>query len=123
MSLAEPANEIVWPTRHVRLAPGALMVGFGGVLPAVICTVSVSWPPNGSETRTETVRVPAVVYVNDGFGTFESPKIPSPSRSQEYDSTSRSASVDDRASNATVSGSGPVVGLAVTRAMGGRLPA
>ena len=37
------------------------MVGFGGVLPAEIDVVAMSSPPSGSETRTDTVRTPAVL--------------------------------------------------------------
>ena len=62
-SVAEPENEIVSPTRQVRSGVGVLMVGTGAELPAVIVTVAMSSAPRGSETRTETVRAPTVVYV------------------------------------------------------------
>ena len=51
------------PPRQVNCGEGVLMVGLGGVFPAVIVTVATLWALKESDTRTETVRAPAVPYV------------------------------------------------------------
>ena len=54
LSLAEPENEIVSPTRQVSWGEGVAIVGKGGVSPGVIVTFAVLSALNGSEKRIDT---------------------------------------------------------------------
>ena len=81
-SVAEPLKSTGSPTAQVKAPVGASMTADGGVLPAVMRTVSVLVASRASVTLSVTVYVPGVVYVNVGRATAESPNAPSPSRSQ-----------------------------------------
>ena len=73
-----------------------------------------------SVTRRTALYVPGVVYVNDGFATVESPKVPSPFRSHEYEIVSPASGSDEPdPSKFTVNGTVPLVGDAVATAVGG----
>jgi hypothetical protein len=121
---ALPAKSILSPTFHVRVESGAVMVGTGGWFPAaetVIVTgelvVDAPWL---SVTLSTALYVPAAVYVNDGFATVESPNVPSPFRSHEYEIVSpTSGSADADPSKFTVNGAVPEVGVPVATAVGG----
>ena len=61
--------------------------------------------------------------MNDGFATVESPNVPSPFRSHEYEIVSPASGSDDAdPSKFTASGAFPLVGVAVAAATGGWLP-
>ena len=76
-----------------------------------------------SVTRSTALYVPADAYVNDGFATVESPKVPSPFRSHEYEIVSpASGSEEPDPSKLTASGAFPLVGVAVATAVGGLFP-
>jgi hypothetical protein len=60
--------------------------------------------------------------VNDGFATVESPNVPSPFRSHEYEIVSPASGSDDpEPSKFTVSGATPLVGVPEAEATGGVL--
>jgi hypothetical protein len=63
------------------------------------------------------------VYVKLAVDAVPSSNCPSASRSHAKVNAPFSGSVEPRASNVTASGAGPVIGLAVTAAVGGRLAA
>ena len=77
-----------------------------------------------SVTRSTALYVPADAYVNDGFATVASPKVPSPFRSHEYEIVSPASGSDEPdPSKLTVKGAFPLVGVAVATAVGGWLAA
>src|ERR671930_2047199 len=119
-SVALPEKLIGSPTFHVKVERGEEIVGTGGWFPAAIVIGELTLDaPLLSVTMRRTVYVPGVVYVKLGFCAVESPYVPSPFRSQEYVIGSPSGSLDPLPSKLTVSGVGPLVGLAVATAFGG----
>ena len=114
---------IVWPTANRSLTVGVSIVTCGGVLPGSIRACAADdVAPWLSRTVSVAVNVPAVVYVwlvvADAVVAAADP---SP-KSQTYVSVSpASGSVLVLPSKLTASGSGPELGVAVTRAVGGRL--
>ena len=76
-----------------------------------------------SVTFNRALYVPFDVYVYDGLAAVESPNVPSPFRSQEYERVSPAFGSDDALpSKFTVNGALPAVGDAVATAVGGVLP-
>ena len=81
-SVACPLNAIVSPTAQVNEPSGESMTGDGGIEPgASLVVVAPTSPVTESVTFSPTVTGPATVYVYDGVGDAESPKMPSPLRS------------------------------------------
>src|ERR1051325_1751786 len=119
-SVAWPENGMLCPTFHVSVERGVSMTGTGGVSPAeIVKSELLVVPPWSSLTRTEGWKVPTVSYSNVGLASVESPKGPSPARSQEYVSGSPSGSVEPDASKLTVSGTIPLSGVALAWTTGG----
>ena len=123
-SVAVPENEIGSPTFHLSVESGAWITGTGGeLLTEMVIALEVVDARWLSVTRRRTLYEPGVWYVKPGLGLVESPKTPSPFRSQEYEIVSPgSGSLEVEPSNATVSGALPLVGVAVALAIGGRFP-
>jgi hypothetical protein len=94
-------------------------------LPATVMVIGVLFvdEPWLSVTFSTALYVPAVEYVNDGFATVESPNVPSPFRSHEYEIVSPASGSDEPdPSKFTVNGAAPEVGDADATAVGGLLP-
>src|SRR5688572_18655886 len=109
-----------WPVAQVRPAEGESITGTGGVFPDVMVQPRVGLLPWPSLTLTRGSQVPAG-YERLVVGPVASSYPPSPSRSQVMVSGSPSASSESDASNWTMSGAGPLVGLAVASTIGGWL--
>ena len=76
-----------------------------------------------SVTFNTALYVPADVYVNDGFATVESPNVPSPFKSHEYEIVSPASGSDDpEPSKLTANGAFPLVGAPDATAVGGLFP-
>ena len=121
-SVTVTVNGMFSPNANVPPSTGTLTVTVGAVFPAVMIVFAAPVFPLESITVSFAVYRPAVVYVNDGFGSTESTvPLPSKSHSKRIESPG-SASLEPALEKLTVSGTGPFVLSAVRTASGARRP-
>ena len=116
---AEPADENATVSGDLPEVGVAAAAAVGATLgTTVIVVVSEAVAPSSSVTVSETTCGPSAVKTYEGVGSVE---VAPPPKSQRYDTTVPSESVEPVPSKSTASGALPVVGSATMTAVGAAL--